>query len=188
MYSALHSVTFTGGVCLTDCEVGSNMRTKVGNSLSSLVDKQDIRCLSAEPSRTMSHQFNLLPLCSKSGLCEKLPPGGIVNVSLTRWVWSQTSRCSVWWAGVCGVPVARGGFGAADPLFPQPPVAAVSWQLLGNKCLNEIINGSCQTSTVSSIRAARSPPAPHSPPTPPDLVPDTHSSPLMGSEVCLQDQ
>lgn len=133
------------------------MSTKVGNSLSSLVDKQDIRCPSAEPSRTMSHQFHLLPLCSKSGLREKLPPGGSVNVSLTRWVWSQTSRCSVWRPGVCGVPVARGGFRAADPLFPQPPVAAVSWQLLGNKCLNEIINGSCQTSTVSSIRAARSP-------------------------------
>lgn len=85
------------GSCLSDCdcEVGSNMSTKVGNSLSSLVDKQDIRCPSAEPSRTMSHQFHLLPLCSKSGLREKLPPGGSVNVSLTRWVWSQTSRCSV---------------------------------------------------------------------------------------------
>lgn len=133
------------------------MSTKVGNSLSSLVDKQDIRCPSAEPSRTMSHQFYLLPLCSKSGLREKLPPGGSVNMSLTQWVWSQTSRCSVWRPGVCGVPVARGGFGAAEPLFPQPPVAAVSWQLLGNKCLNDIINGSCQTNTVSSIRAARIP-------------------------------
>lgn len=56
-----------------DCEVGSNMSTKVGNSLSSLVDKQDIRCPSAEPSRTMSHQFHFLPLCSKSGLREKAP-------------------------------------------------------------------------------------------------------------------
>lgn len=43
---------------------------------------------------------------------------------------------------------------AAESLFFQPPVAHLTWQLLDNKCLNEIINESCQTSTVSSIRAS----------------------------------
>lgn len=46
---------------------------------------------------------------------------------------------------------------AAESLFSQPPVAPISWQLLANKCLNEIINERCQTSTVSSIRAESRP-------------------------------
>lgn len=83
-------------------------------------------------SRRLSHQ----------SACFSLPASLNSDVFLPS-VWQSLGLI------LCGSQRSRAG----DSLFFQPPVAHISWQLLGNKCLNEIINEACQTSAVGSIRA-----------------------------------